>query len=295
VKEYPSTADIAAEAAALDLSAYARRCGIPTPRVLTTKGGCLIAVEAGLVVAVFEYIEESTSWGSLSLTQMQAAGKVLGEIHRHFREMTPSRPAETPLWLRFDLTRKLTEVGHYLEIIERKAEPDQFDRATHRHLTRKREMLKLVPELLSNLPPLTTQVLHGDYGPPNLLFQGSTLTAVLDFGPPTPFLLSYELGRIALNPEDIVSPDGMRKAEALVAAYLAENDIGSEDARLAPRMWLVQLIRSTYGVKQHYLEPHELQEDLDTFFLLRAQVADRLLRSLLDLEMTFTRLWEEAR
>ncbi|MFJ6437784.1 hypothetical protein [Streptomyces sp. NPDC091416] len=46
---------------------------------------------------------------------------------------------------------------------------------------------------------------------------------------------------------------------------------------------------SLYGVKQHYLGPGLLQEDLDQFGLLRHAAAQRLLASLGEVESTLAR------
>src|SRR5262245_12193384 len=73
VKEYPASTDFAAETAAVELSEHARRSGIPAPRVVPATDGCLIAVEAGLAIAVFEFIEPAASESRLSLPQMRAA------------------------------------------------------------------------------------------------------------------------------------------------------------------------------------------------------------------------------
>ena len=136
-------------------------------------------------------------------------------------------------------------------------------------------MLGRIPALLDGLPALTTQVLHGDYSPVNLLFDGDALTAVTDFRPPDPFLIAYDLGRMAFYPNTVTSsPDWPGAARTLIAAYLeASPPATADDIRCCARVALLQLLTSLYGVKQHYLKPGLLQDDLDHFWLLRHRAA----------------------
>jgi Ser/Thr protein kinase RdoA (MazF antagonist) len=139
-----------------------------------------------------------------------------------------------------------------------------------------------IPGLLAELPELTAQILHGDYSPVNLLFDGEQLSAVLDFRPPDPFLIAYDLGRMAFYPNTVVyDPGWMGAARTLITAYQEANPgVAAADIRSCARVALVQLLGSLYGVKQHYLKPGLFQDDLDEFWLLRHRAAGILLDSL---------------
>ncbi|MEJ8654784.1 hypothetical protein WKI65_43800 [Streptomyces sp. MS1.AVA.3] len=142
------------------------------------------------------------------------------------------------------------------------------------------------PSFWPAFPPLTCQVLHGDYSAVNLLFDGDTLTAVLDFLPPAPFLVAYEVGRIAFDPRTVVlNNDWIAAGVNLVGAYLDTNPhLPAADVTACARVALLQLMTSLYGVKQHYLKPGLIQQDLDQFWLLRHAAASRLLGNLDDVE-----------
>lgn len=295
VKEYAGGADLEAERRALELTEYALRSGIPTPRIVPACSTALLGLAEGLALAVFEYVPGSTSGGVLSLEQMAEAGRVLGLIHRHFAHLRPSLPAVTARWLDLDEHAKRQEIESYLEIIEHKDKPDAFDRATYPLLRQRLAMLPEVPGLLASLTGLTTQVIHNDYSSPNLLFAGSCLVAVVDFRPPNPFLISYELGRIALAPENLAAPGWLQKAAALVEAYCRAHDVAREDVSLAPRVWLAQLIRSTYGLRQHYTQPVEFQPGLDAHWFHRAKAAAQLLAGLEEVEACFEAAWKRVR
>jgi hypothetical protein len=63
---------------------------------------------------------------------------------------------------------------------------------------------------------------------------------------------------------------------ALLAAYRHESPDDASELRLAPIAWLVHLIRSIYGMRQHYDAPIEFQADLDRYWLERARGAEIL-------------------
>jgi homoserine kinase type II len=155
-------------------------------------------------------------------------------------------------------------------------------------------LLKEVPKVLNKVSDLTTQVIHNDYGGPNLMFKGAELAAVIDFNPPTPFLISYEIGRVALPPENLCLSDWREKAVVLIKEYCGANKVNLKDISLAPHMWFVQLIRSTYGVKQHYIDPLELQSELDNFWFRRAYAAEQILKDIKSLEKSFEDAWRKT-
>jgi homoserine kinase type II len=185
-----------------------------------------------------------------------------------------------------DLAKLDATAGKLVGIAGERAQRDAFDEQALRTLAERRTVLPRIPDLLAGLPPLTTQVLHGDYSAVNLLFHGGELTAVLDFLPPDPFLVAYELGRIVFDQRTVTLVDDWIPAGVnLVTAYLETNpDLPAADVTACARVALLQLLTSLYGVKQHYLKPGLLQEDLDQFWLLRHAAATRLLEHLDDVE-----------
>ena len=171
---------------------------------------------------------------------------------------------------------------------------DAFDRRTASLLLRRLDLLPRAASLLASLPPLARQVVHGDYSIWNILFRRGELIAVVDFRPPDRFLPAFEIGRAALAPETVTAGPGWRdKALAFVEAYCRANrDIGRSDVEFAPHVWAVQLVRSEYGVRQHYCGPVERQADLDRFWLRRCEAADLILDDLDRLSASFVSAWE---
>lgn len=85
-------------------------------------------------------------------------------------------------------------------------------------------------------------------------------------------------------------------ALAFVEAYCRANpDVSRADIEFAPQVWAVQLIRSEYGVRQHYCGPVERQTDLDRFWFQRCAAAETILDDLDQLSASFVSLWERRR
>lgn len=288
VKSYPSGTDLAAEAAGIALSALAADAGVPVARPVAADTGAFIAVEGETAASVWEYVDGRVVETGLNHAQLAAAGSALGTIHHTFAALPQSaQPSpEVDAWLAFDPAGMAATVDRLLALIEAKAELDDFDTLAQRTLRSRREQIERIPSLINGLPELTAQVLHGDYSAVNLMFRGDELAAVIDFRPPDPFLVAYELGRIAFDPRTVtLDPDWQNAAITLVSAYLRENpQARTHDIAYSARAALIQLLTSLYGVKNHYLKPGLLQDDLDAFWLARHQAATSLLDELPNLE-----------
>ncbi|HUY45679.1 MAG TPA: phosphotransferase [Streptosporangiaceae bacterium] len=226
---------------------------------------------------------------SPSCRSARAGGATLGRIHAAFAELPASTgPApQVTKWRTASAGELRAAISQLLTIIEQRiarGESDTFDTEAARTLTERIGEIGLIPGLLAELPDLTAQILHGDYSPVNLLFDGERLSAVLDFRPPDPFLISYDLGRMAFYPNTVArDPGWMNAARTMITAYQDANPgVAAADIQSCARVAFLQLLGSLYGVKQHYLKPGLFQDDLDDFWLLRHRAAGILLSHLAD-------------
>ncbi len=293
LKQYPPGAEIAGEAAALKLSQEARAAGLPVPRVIPSAGGELLLSESGLTLALFEHVSDTTSGIALSRSDMAQAGHTLGRLHACLRDR-PARRDTAGEWLALEASGKRAAFERYLRAIEKREEQDEFDRRTACLLRRRLDLLPRAASLLASLPPLGRQVVHGDYSLWNILFRRGRLVAVVDFRPPERFLPAFEIGRAALAPETMTAGPGWHgKALAFVEAYCRANrEVERTDVEFAPHVWAIQLVRSEYGVRQHYFGPVERQADLDRFWFQRCEAADMILDDLDRLSSGFVSAWE---
>lgn len=288
VKLYQGGADPDAEAEAIALTQLAGRHGVPVAPLLLSTGGEAITRRGHTAVSVWVWVDGHAVTGGFTPGQQAAAGEALGRIHCAFAAH-PASTAPSPeldSWLTPDLAGIEATVDKLLGIVADRPEHDEFDHAAEQTLAERRQVLDRVPDLLDGLPKLGTQVLHGDYSAVNLLFDGEHLAAVTDFRPPEPFLVAFELGRIAFDPRTVViNDDWITSASILVHSYLRANpNARAADVHACGRIALLQLLTSLYGVKNHYLKPGLLQDDLDAFWLLRHRASMRLLVELDEVE-----------
>ncbi|MBW1597228.1 phosphotransferase enzyme family protein [Streptomyces sp. JJ38] len=288
VKHYQPTADLAAEDDVIAQTKLAGQHGVPVAAVITNSDGETITRHAGTALSVWRWMPGHTIDSGLTPAQQAAAGRMLGRIHAAFADhRASSHPSpKASKWLNPDLAKREATIGQLLDIINGRAEHNAFDRQAAATLAERRTQLGRLPGLLAGLPPLHTQVLHGDYSPKNILFDGDDITAVVDFGPAEPYLAVWELGRIAFDPRSIVhGPDWIASGLTLVTAYREANEhLPAADITACARVALIQLTASLYGVKEHYLEPGLDQDDLDQFWLLRHHAATALFDRLAEAE-----------
>jgi len=289
VKNYPPGTDLSAEREAIALSTQALEAGIPGARVLTNQMGDVIDTSGSPTasMSVWEWMPGQVVT-RLSPAQLVAAGSALGRIHALFANHPTPASAAAPTverWLGIDIDGLTTTIDQLLDIItgrSRAGAADAFDVDAQRTLLERRSMIAYIPGLLASLPvDLTVQVVHGDYSPVNLLFTGERLSAVLDFRPPDPFLLAYDLGRMAFYPNTVTGEGWLDAAATFIGAYRkAHPEVADVDVRACGRVALLQLLKSLYGVKQHYLKPGLVQADLDAFWLTRHRAVSVLLSEL---------------
>jgi homoserine kinase type II len=288
VKCYPPGTNLDAELEAITLTGLAARHGVPVATVIPAAGGQAIAASGPTAISAWQWMPGSPGRAGLTACQAEQAGSALGRIHAAFAQLPASSgPApQTARWREdMDVHGLRATIGQLRSIIARRAaegKASKFDAIADQTLAERDRDLDRVPGLLASLPHLSSQVLHGDFAPVNMLFGDGQLTAVLDFRPPDPFLIAYDLGRAAFFPTTIArGPGWPDAARDLVAAYLDANPaVPAADIRACARVALLQLLKSLYGVKQHYLRPGLIQDDIDTFWLQRHAAVTILLNRL---------------
>jgi len=290
IKQYGDKFNAQKEIDALRLTEYAHSCNIPTPRIIEAKSGELLNKGGQVNFTVFEYVEGSVS-NSLSGKQMRPAGQMLGKIHKCFRNYASKYDSATHKWLSTNINELKNGYRRYLRLIKDKKEKDEFDKTTFKYLVYRSELADRLLELLKISNKLSSQVIHSDYSPLNLIFKNDDIIAVIDFNPPEPFLLSYEIGRIALDPRNFTDGDWLNKGVELIDEYCKYNELALEDIKYSPRIWLVQLMKSLYGLRQHYFESVELQQGLDDFWLYRNEAIINIYDNLEELESSFEEIW----
>jgi Ser/Thr protein kinase RdoA (MazF antagonist) len=291
VKQYRDDADLEAERAAIGLSELAGRHGVPTAAVRRSADDDVVDTTGGVRLSVWSWASGEVFAEGFNQTQCVQAGDALGTIHRVFADLPASAgPAQKVSHWRSVTVPGLRDAIEQLKGIARgrveTGQADDFDVEALRMLDERWEAAGCMPQLFADLPELASQVVHGDFSTMNLLFDVERLSAVLDFGPPDPFLVAYDLGRIAFFPTTVAGDaKWLSAAETLIAAYLRANPrVRQEDVLACGRVALLQLLRSLFGIKQHYTRPGPHQDALDDFWRARHQAVGVLLDNLEDVD-----------
>jgi Ser/Thr protein kinase RdoA (MazF antagonist) len=248
-KVYRPGADLAAERAAIELSEFAAAGGVPTAPLIRPRGGDVIARHGETALSLWRYVDGETAvLLGLDAAQMAATGAALGALHRRLAAHPAGGPALVPAEHLSDLAGAAAKMEALLTRLE------------HRHdnlagwavdaLRRRRAILPRLARLHAELPPLSSQLIHGDLASPNVLFRGPAVAAFLDFGPPEPFLTAYDVTRIAFDPGTVRRADWPAGLAGLVRAYRAAHPTARvAELRAAARIWLCRMGASTYPLR----------------------------------------------
>jgi len=291
VKCYVHGTNLADEHEGIRLTKLAEKENIPTASIVPNKSGDWIDRHSRMPMSVWTWVDGSVETNHLNDRKCFALGQTLGVIHRLFSGIPESKltPTLTKKWRQISVQELTHKASSFRTIIDEKRKQglaDSFDIAAETELFERERQLHTLPWLLEKLPNLTSQVIHGDYNPINLMFAKDQLAAVLDFRAPKPFLVAYELGRVSFYPNYILSNSNwISNAYKIVVAYIEGHPNANPlDVMHCGRVALIQLIKSFYGVKQHYYGSGLLQNELDTFWKARHKSAAVLLDNLNEVE-----------
>lgn len=291
VKRYLAGTALDEERRAIELSEIARRAGIPAAPIRAASNGHYIVEAHGFAISVWDWMPGSTKSTQLTIRQHEEVGIQLGRIHRIFRNLRTKNMSieKTNRWLDPKIEKLRLDIKTLQDLVATRLRidgADEFDRAAEAQLAKRMDDIARLPGLIEGLPALNSQVLHGDYTLVNLLMEKETVSAVLDFRPPEAFLVAYDLGRVAFQPSVVVGDaNWLEGARALIRSYAdANREVSAVDLKAAGRVALIQLLRSLYGIKQHYSAPALLQANLDKFWTDRHEAVSILFQNFKEID-----------
>ena len=237
----------------------------PAARLSPTDGATMTE-HSGRWYALFDYMPGYFHFHEyLWLPQRQQdfvtlSGRALGALHRAVYGFTPS--GVNPYGFVSLAGTRWRDVEWYLDLLERsrrnashahREKPDLLTPMIREHGSMvDHELLSLDSELSS--ADLRRQVIHGDYGPYNLLFKPGERIMILDF----------EMTRIDWLVVDLaksyqqfgMSRFGMQPARisSFLAGYEAMHPLDRDEVRLIPSVWLFLTLRRVVVYWDRYLE-----------------------------------------
>lgn len=256
------------EREAIELTAYAGRA-VPVPAVRRTLDGELIAVP--LPMSLWEFVEGETAEGGITGARWPAVGTALGRLHRHLSEHPAAKPALRPAAELRDVVRARRNFDELIARFQARAELSPFEAWACEAARERRALLERAGAILAGLPALTTQVLHGDLASPNLMLRGDAVAAVIDFQPPRPGFVAWEIARIGCDPRTVILGDQWIDGLAvLLDAYRAEHPAARPDDLLsAVAAGCAHTLGSTFPLA----EPAPIPASLELYARARHQAA----------------------
>ncbi|MGZ0147189.1 phosphotransferase enzyme family protein [Kribbella sp. WER1] len=265
------------EREAIDLTAYAGQA-VPVPAVRRTLDGGVIAER--LPMSLWEFVDGETAEGGLTGERWPAVGTALGRLHRQLS----GHPAAAPTLRPATALRDMVRAEHnFDELIARfRSRPDltPFEAWACEAAQERRALLGRAGAVLADLPALTTQVIHGDLASPNLMLRGDTVAAVIDFQPPRPGFVAWEIARIGCDPRTVILGDQWIDGLAvLLDAYRHEHPAARPDDLLsAVAAGCAHTLGSTFPLA----EPEPIPASLELYARARHQAALTMLDRLPD-------------
>ncbi|MFG1905174.1 phosphotransferase enzyme family protein [Kribbella sp. NPDC048928] len=271
--------DLPRERAAIELTAFAGQGGVPVPDVRRTRTGALI--DERMPMSLWEFVDGETAEGGITGDRWPAIGTVLGRLHRRLAEHPHATPALRPATEVRDVARSERSFDRLIASLHERDTPSPFQEWAREAAQERRALLHKAGAILADLPALTVQVLHGDLAAPNLMLRKDEVAAVIDFQPPRPGFIAWEIARIGCDPRTVLLGDqwidGLRE---LLDAYRAEHPaVRPEDLRSAVAVGCAYTVGSTYPLA----EPAPVSASLEAYARARHQAALHILQRLEDL------------
>ncbi|MFC0675666.1 phosphotransferase enzyme family protein [Brachybacterium hainanense] len=211
--------------AAIALSQFAAAGGVPVPTAHRSRSGDVIGTSHGVSLSLWDLVADArTAEDGIRGERWVHVGRTLGMLHRRLAEHPAADPQRRPASGVADVVRARGRYDRLIEEHRGRAARDADAAWALEAMTTRRSLLPRIVEVLASLPPMTVQVLHGDLAAPNLLMCGDEVAAVIDFQPPAPHYLEWEIARIGCDPRTVLEvgdwPEGLAR---LRSAYLEEH------------------------------------------------------------------------
>ncbi|MGW1158866.1 phosphotransferase enzyme family protein [Streptomyces sp. NPDC002519] len=286
-KVYRSRASMAREREAVELAAFARSGGVPVPAVHPTREGALVEEAGRLPMSLWEFVADAeTAESGLVGARWPAVGTVLGRLHRHLAAHPAAGPQLRDGRGVCDVKRSRVRFERLVSEYGRRGRLRPFEEWALDAARQRVALLDRVAVILDGLPALTEQVVHGDLSALNLLLRGDEVAAVVDFQPPRPRYLAWEVARIGCDPRTVLLGDEwLTGLPELLAAYRDEHPgVSVDDLLLCVAVGCAYTLASTYPLAEPLDNPAAVNAPLEAYGRARHESALMLLDRLGEVE-----------
>ncbi|MGW3202136.1 phosphotransferase enzyme family protein [Streptomyces sp. NPDC001118] len=288
-KVYRTREHLDLERASVELSEYCADGGVATARATRTREHELIETHGRLPMSLWSYVPHTaTAEGGLTGERWAAVGTAMGRLHSRLAAHPAAAPTLEPGAAVCDVAASRDRFERLIHAYQRRARLGEFETWALQAARERQAILGDVEGTLASLPQLTVQVLHGDMAGPNVLFKNNEVAAIVDFRPPTPGYLAWEIARLGCDPKSVLdnSADSWLTGYTdLTLAYRDANPQASADDLVCSlRVGCAAMLCSAFPLSVPVERPHIVDATLEAYGQVRHEAALMLLDRLLVLE-----------
>lgn len=288
-KVYRTRERLDLERASVELSEYAGDGGAATARAIRTRENELIETRGQLPMSLWSYVPHTeTAEGTLKGARWAAVGTAMGRLHSRLATHPAAAPALKTGAALCDVAAARNRFKSLILAYEHRPRLEEFEAWALQAARERQAVLGDVERILASLPQLTVQIMHGDLAGPNVLLNDDDVAAIVDFGPPTPGYLAWEIARLGCDPKSVVSNGAeswLKGYTGLVLAYREANPKApADDLMSSLRVGCAAKLCATFPLSAPMERPHLVDAALESYARARHETALMLLDRLPALE-----------
>ncbi|MBL1115265.1 phosphotransferase [Streptomyces sp. 110] len=288
-KVYRTREHLVLERASVELSEYAADGGVATARATRTREHELIETHGRVPMSLWSYVAHTeTAEGNLTAARWAAVGTAMGRLHTRLAAHPAAAPTLEPGAAVCDVVTARDRFERLIHAYLNRPRLGEFETWALQAARERQAILGDVERTLASLPQLTVQVLHGDMAGPNVLFENNEVAAIVDFRPPTPGYLAWEIARLGCDPKSVLDNSAeswLTGYTDLALAYRDANPTASADDLLSSlRVGCAAMLCSAFPLSVPVERPHIVDDALEAYGRVRHEAALVLLDRLPILE-----------
>ncbi|WP_331752330.1 phosphotransferase [Streptomyces chartreusis] len=281
-KVYRTREHLDLERTSVELSEYCADGGVATARATRTREHELIETHARLPMSLWSYVPHTaTAEGGLAGARWAAVGTAMGRLHSRLAAHPAAAPTLNPGAAVCDMAASRDRFEQLIHAYQHMPRLGEFETWALQAARERQAILGDVERALASLPQLTVQVLHGDMAGPNVLFKDNEVAAIVDFRPPAPGYLAWEIARLGCDPKSVLDNSGeswLTGYTDLTLAYRDANPSASADDLVSSlRVGCAAMLCSAFPLSAPVERPHIVDAAMEVYGRVRHEAALMLL------------------
>lgn len=281
-KVYRTREHLDLERASVELSEYCADGGVATARAARTREHKLIEAHGRQPMSLWSYVPHTaTAEGGLRGARWAAIGTAMGRLHSRLAAHPGAPPTLKPGAAVCDVAASRDRFERLMHAYRHMRRLGEFETWALQAARARQAILGDVERTLASLPQLTVQILHGDMAGPNVLFKNDEVAAIVDFRPPAPGYLAWEIARLGCDPKSVLDNSAeswLTGYTDLTLAYRDANPKASADDLVSSlRVGCAAMLCSAFPLSVPVERPHIVDAALEAYGRVRHEAALKLL------------------